>query len=412
MRVLIVTQHFWPENFRVNDLAAGLVSRGHEVTVLTGLPNYPSGRFFPGYNLRGPWSEQYAGMEIVRVPLLSRGHGRGIRLILNYLSFVVFGIWGALFRLRGPFDAIFVSESSPVTVGIPAAFARWRFKAPILFWVLDLWPDTLAATGVVRSPAVLRAVSALGRWVYAQCARVLVQSKAFIPGVENHGVNSRHILYFPNWVESAYSAADQSKETPLPELPKGFKVMFAGNIGMAQDFPSILAAAELLKARTDVHWVIIGDGRMAGWVKDEVFKRGLTEQVHFLGQHPTEMMPRFFAQADALLVSLKQEPLFAMTIPGKVQSYLACGRPTLAMLDGEGAKVVEEASAGLVCGAGDYRGLAANIERLALLSPMKRKEMGDNGRRYAADHFHRERLFDNFEQWMREVVEEQAAPQG
>ncbi len=407
MNILVVTQYFWPENFRVNELVAGLVGRGHAVTVLTGLPNYPSGHFFPGYGRQGPWRENYAGAVVIRVPLLPRRRGGGLQLFLNYLSFVICGAWAAVFRLRGPFDVIFVFEPSPITVGIPAAFARWRFRAPILFWVLDLWPDSLTATGAVRSPMVLGAANWLVRWIYARCARVLVQSRAFVHEVACHGVPPVRILYFPNWVEAGYRAVDARSSDRAPSLPAGFRVMLAGNIGAAQDFPAVLAAAELLKERTDVHWLIVGDGRMADWAKEEVRDRGLEDRVHFLGQQPPETMPHFFAAADALLVSLKREPIFALTVPGRLQSYLACGRPVLAMLDGEGARVVEEAEAGLVCPAGDAEALAANVTRLAALSPEERERLGANARRYAETHFDRERLFYRLEGWINEVVQEE-----
>lgn len=405
VRLLVVTQYFWPENFRINELVAGLVRRGHAVTVLTGLPNYPSGRFFEGYSWRGPWRDDYAGATVVRVPLLPRGGGGAMRLFLNYVSFVLSGIWGALFRLRGSFDAIFVFETSPITVGIPAAVARRRFRAPVLFWVLDLWPDSLAATGAVRSRTLLAAVDRLVRWIYARCERVLVQSRAFVPEIVRHGVPPPRVLYFPNWVETEYQAVDIGS-TDRPPLPAGFRVMYAGNIGAAQDFPAILAAAETLKARADVYWLIVGDGRMGEWVRKEVRERGLESQVHFLGQQPSETMPYLFAAADALLVSLKREPIFALTIPGKLQSYLAGGRPILAMLDGEGARVVKEAGAGLVCPAGDAKALAAHVERMAALSRVEREQFGVNGRRYAETHFGRQRLFDQLEEWMNEAAQE------
>lgn len=410
MRILVVTQYFWPEDFRVNDLAAGLVSRGHEVTVLTGLPNYPGGRFFPGYGWRGPYSEEYAGAGVVRVPLAPRGNAGAFRLALNYMTFVLFGAWGALFRLHGDYDVIFVSEVSPITVGIPAAVARWRFRAPILFWVLDLWPETLSAIGVVRSPRVLRAVSVLVRWIYAQCSRVLVQSRAFIPDVVRHGVPEKRVVYFPNWVEGAYTALG-TPESSLAAYPAGLRIMFAGNIGEAQDFPAIIATAEALKD-SDVVWLIVGDGRMAERAKEEVRKRGLTDRVHFLGRRAPHLMPGFFAGADALLVSLRPEPIFALTVPGKVQSYLASGRPILAMLDGEGAKVIAEAKAGFVCAAGDSEGLAANVLKLAALPPLKRQELGANGKRYADINFDRGRLFDRFEEWCTDVIGEEAVASG
>lgn len=405
MRLLIVSQYFWPENFRINDLVADMVGRGHDVTVLTGQPNYPSGRFFPGYGWWKPQTERYQGARVVRVPLVPRGSARRARLALNYLSFAAFGALGAWLRLRGKFDAIFVFEVSPITVGIPAIVASRRFRAPILFWVLDLWPESLSAVGGVQSPSLLRAVDRLVRWIYRNCARVLVQSRGFIPEIARHGVPDAKILYFPSWGEALFQPLPQADSALLPPLPEGFKVLFAGNIGEAQDLPAVLRAAECLRDRTEIHWLIVGDGRMAAWAKEEVQRRDLS-QVHFLGRHPLESMPHFYAAADALLLPLKREPIFALTIPGKLQSYLACARPILAMLDGEGARIVQESNAGLTCRAGDADGLAAQVLKLAAMSDNDREAMGLNGRKYYEANFDRTRLFDQLETWLEDAIQE------
>lgn len=405
MKLLVVSQYFWPENFRINDLVIDMVERGHEVTVLTGQPNYPSGRFFPGYGWASPCTELYQGANVVRVPLVPRGSAGAIRLALNYLSFAAFGVLGAWLRLRGKFDAIFVFEVSPITVGIPAIVASRRFKAPILFWVLDLWPESLTAAGGVRSTRVLRAVDRLVKWIYRNCSRVLVQSRAFVPEIVRHGVPDTNIRYFPSWGESLFQPLQQADVTLLPSLPEGFKVLFAGNLGEAQDLPAILKAAEFTCDRTDIHWLIVGDGRMAAWAKEEALRRGLS-QVHFLGRHPLESMPHFYAAADALLLPLKREPIFALTIPGKLQSYLACARPVLAMLDGEGARIVRESGAGFACPAGDAEGLAAQVKKLAAMPDIERQEMGLNGRNYYEANFDRTCLFDQLETWLEDAIQE------
>ncbi|MBA3032738.1 MAG: glycosyltransferase family 4 protein [Gammaproteobacteria bacterium] len=405
MRLLVVSQYFWPENFRINDLVADMAARGHEVTVLTGQPNYPSGRFFPGYGWTRPHIENYQGTRVVRVPLVPRGSAGAIRLALNYISFAFFGAVGVWLRLQGKFDAVFVFEVSPVTVGIPAIAAGRRFKAPVLFWVLDLWPESLTAAGAVKSPMVLRTVDRLVKWIYRNCARVLVQSRAFVPEIARHGVPDANILYFPSWGESLFQPFQQADATLLPPLPAGFTVLFAGNLGEAQDLPAVLRAAELLRDRADIHWLLVGDGRMAAWAKAEVQRRGLS-QVHFLGRHPLESMPHFYAAADALLLPLKREHIFALTIPGKLQSYLACARPVLAMLDGEGAHIVEEAGAGLACPAGDADGLAAQVLRMAATPETERRAMGLNGRKYYEVHFDRTRLFDQLETWLEDAIQE------
>ena len=404
MNILIVTQYFWPESFRINDLAAGLVERRHRVTVLTGLPNYPGGKFFDGYGYGGPGRETYRGVQVMRVPVLPRGAGGGFRLALNYLTFALAATVLAPFKCRGDFDCILVYEPSPITVGIPAVLLRRLKRAPLLFWVQDLWPESLSATGAVRSTAILRLVASLVRFIYRRSDRILIQSRAFAPPITALGADPSVIRYFPNSAETIYQPAGRAPEAGLePGLPPGFRVMFAGNIGAAQDFETILAAATLLKEQTAIQWLILGDGRSRPWVEQEIAARGLRATVHLLGHFATAAMPRFFARADALLVTLKKEPIFALTLPAKVQSYLACAKPIIAALDGEGARVVTEAGAGVAVGAGDPAALANAVLTLARLSADERQAMGERGRRYFEQHFEREMLLSRLENWMNEL---------
>ncbi|MGH7146379.1 MAG: glycosyltransferase family 4 protein [Nitrospiraceae bacterium] len=398
MKILIVSQYFWPESFRINDLALGLKERGHEVTVLTGMPNYPSGRMFSGYTMFSPTNERFEGIPILRFPLIPRGNGRRWRLALNYVSFALSASLLAPLRCKGPFDSIFVFEPSPVTVGIPALVLKKLTRVPIVFWVQDLWPESLSATGAVRSQRVLRWVAKLVRFIYRRCDCVLVQSEGFIPYVTAMGADPQRVMYFPNWAESLYHPVEVGADAPeRAEMPDGFRVMFAGNIGAAQSFETILDAAERLKKHYDIHWVILGDGHRKSWVEEQVIARGLKGQVHLLGSRPLESMPRYFALADALLVSLKKDPLFAATIPSKVQSYLACGRPILAVLEGSGAAVVRDAGAGMVCAPDDGRGLAEAVLRLFQLSQQERSLMGQKARYYYDRHFERNMLLDRLE---------------
>ncbi len=404
MKVLIVTQYFWPEGFRINDLATGLVERGHEVTVLTGLPNYPGGKFFDGYGYAGPYREKFGAVDVVRMPLIRRGDGGGARLALNFLSFALVATLLAPLRCRGRFDCIFVYEPSPVTVAIPAVLMRWLKRAPLMFWVQDLWPESLAATGAVKSRWILRQVETLVRFLYRRSDRILIQSRAFAQSIEAIGGAADRIRYFPNSAESLYQPAANAREHGLePGLPPGFRVMFAGNIGTAQDFETILAAAALLKEETAIHWLILGDGRQRAWVEREIKARGLEATFHLLGRYPPEAMPRFFARADAMLVTLKKEPIFALTVPAKVQSYLACAKPIIAALDGEGARVVTEAGAGLAVPAENPAALAAAVLELARLGKKPRETMGASGRAYFEQHFEREMLLTKLEGWMNEL---------
>lgn len=403
MRLLVVTQYFWPENFRVNDLVAELVIRGHQVTVLTGCPNYPAGEFFSDFVAAPENFNEYAGAEVVRVPHTARGKG-GVRLMLNYLSFAVSATGVGLWKLRGrDFDAVFCYEPSPITVGLPAAALRAVKKAPLAFWVLDLWPETLHAIGIVKSQAILGAIGKLVSFIYKRCDLILAQSRAFIPNIVKYAGPAARVEYFPSWAESV---CDMAQVTPAAEIQAGspaFTVMFAGNVGDAQDFPAILRAAELLKDNPAIRWVIVGDGRLSAWLAKEVAARGLSHCFILLGRFPVERMSSFFKHADALLVSLKDEPIFSMTIPGKLQSYLAAGIPLLAMLNGEGADVVKRAHAGLTCNAGDHAGLAQAVLAMAAMTSAQRLTMGNNGLEASAAQFDRTGLISQLEQWLAEI---------
>lgn len=404
MRIFVVSQYFWPENFRINDLVKEWVQRGHEVTVLTGIPNYPAGRIFESYRAKPSAFAEYEGAKVIRVPMLPRGQGN-LRLVLNYLSFVmgasIFGPW----YLRGiSVDAIFVFEPSPVTVGLPAILMSRLKKAPVVFWVLDLWPETLVAMDEVRSPWILAWVGRMVRFIYNRCALVLGQSRGFVTSIAKYCDDKTKIRYFPSWAEEVFGETHASVAPEIHQKDDVFTVVFAGNIGEAQDMPSVLKAAEYLKNNAAIRWVVVGDGRKSEWLKLEVSRRGLQDQVLLTGRFPVERMPSFYAHADALLVSLKSDPVFSMTIPGKVQSYLLVGKPLLGMLDGEGAAVIADANAGLSCDAGDAAGLAEAVLTLAAMTPERRKQLGLNGQKYAQQEFGRAQLMDRLEAYLYEVA--------
>lgn len=403
MKILIISQYFWPENFRVNDLVHELVKRGHEITVLTGYPNYPQGEVYKGFRDSPGTFSNFMGARVCRVPLAARGKG-SIRLALNYLSFTlsaaVLGPW----RLRGQsFDVIFVCGLSPVTVGISGVLLGKLKRAPVLFWILDLWPETLAAVGVVRSRFLLKAIGWLVSIIYNRCDLVLGQSRGFIGSIAKYCNDKRKVRYFPSWAEEVYShdAVQRASEVPVQE--GSFNVLFAGNIGEAQDFPAVLDAAERLKDNSAIRWLIVGDGRMSDWLKQEVRRRGLEKCFQLLGRFSLERMPSFYAHADVLMVSLKADPVFSLTIPGKIQSYLAAGIPLIGMLDGEGANVICEAQAGLVCSAGDSIGLAHAVQKLSDMPKNERDNLGRNGRAYAKQEFDRDTLMNRLEGWFDEV---------
>ena len=374
------------------------------MTVLTGKPNYPQGIFFTEYERNPEKFTEYAGAKIIRASILPRGKGP-IQLILNYLSFVIAASWKSLTALKSEkIDVIFVYEPSPITVGIPAIFVARIKNAPIVFWALDLWPETLAAIGIVRSHWVLKKIGKMVRFIYDRCHFVLGQSEGFLNNIAQYCSDKNKIRYFPSWAEDIFSIPATQIAPEAPKNDGRLTILFAGNVGDAQDFPSILTAASQLKSEKKVRWIIVGDGRNLEWLADEVKERGLENDVYLLGRFPVERMPEFYTLADALLVSLKKAPVFSMTIPGKIQSYLMSGIPILGMLDGEGARIIQAANAGFTCPAGDSSALVKCVQHLATLSPENRQELGSNGKRYAKAEFDRNTLIDRLEQWLQEAI--------
>ena len=401
MRILCICQYYSPEPLKVTDVCQGLREQGHTVEVMTGYPNYPEGRFAEGYN---PWrymKEVHEGIILHRVPIFSRMKGKSWQMALNYVSFAVTALW-PVFRLRREhYDLIFVYQLSPLTMAVPAVAYKWLTKTPILMVVLDLWPESIKATKAISSPKLLAVIGKGCNLIYRSCDMILLSSAGFINEFRKLGISEQKLRYWPQWAEEACSI---EPVVPLARLPQGFIVMFAGNIGVAQSFATIISASEILRDQPDIHWVFIGDGRMREWAEDETIKRDLTECVHFFGRWPAADMPSFFAQADALLVTLKDEPAFALTLPAKVQSYLACGKPLLASA-GEGVrKVVEDAKAGLVCPPENSDGLARIVLELYLMEPEQRKRMGENGKQYYAANFSRKKLLSEIDSIMQQVA--------
>jgi glycosyltransferase involved in cell wall biosynthesis len=400
VRILIVSQYFWPENFKINDLAVDLQRKGHEVTVLTGIPNYPGGRFFKGYSFFSPKKEVYNNVNIIRSILFPRFQGTGFWLFLNFFSFACFSSITALFRLKKQYDLILVWEISPITVGIPAILLKKIWGIPIVFWVLDLWPESVFAASNLRSSFFEKRINTLVKSIYRNCDRILVSSEGFIDSVVGKGVNPEIIDYVPNW-------ADEEFLLPLPDNRKdidslipdnAFTIMFAGNIGESQDFESILKAVELLKDNKELKWLILGDGRKKEWLKQQIREKHLGNSISLLGKFPPEFMPYFFSKADAMLVALKDKYIFSLTVPAKVQTYMAAGKPIISMMDGETPRIVNDAKAGLTCNAGDYDGLSKNVLTMSRMSLDAIKSMSENSLNYYRKHFDKGQIITRLEE--------------
>ncbi|MEG1580878.1 MAG: glycosyltransferase family 4 protein [Bacteroidaceae bacterium] len=391
--ILLISQHFYPEQFKCNDVAFELAKKGYNVTVLTGIPNYPKGKFFPSYGLIKRRKEVVNGVKIHRALLVPRGNGKGLRLALNYFSWAFFAslqvIWICLFHR---FDAIVVHETSPITVGIPAVLAKKMQRIPMLFWVLDLWPESLTAAGGVTSPSVLKFFTRLTQWIYKHSSKILLSSRGFRNSICEKGPFGDKLEYFPNWAERTITS---NRTYHLPEIPTGFCIMFAGNMGEAQDFEHIMECALQLKEEKQIHFLFVGDGRKRTWVETFIEKEKLEQTVHWLGRHPLESMPIFFEQANVMFVSLKNKHIFNLTAPAKFQSYMAAGKPIVAMLNGEGQRLIEESSCGLFVKAGDADALAKTLKRMTQMESKQLEQWGKNGRDFCAEHFNLEKSMNH-----------------
>jgi glycosyltransferase involved in cell wall biosynthesis len=391
LKILIISQYFYPENFRINDLCLGLKNNGHDITVLTGKPNYPKGNFFSGYSFFNKSIEEYKGIKVYRSPIIPRGDASGLKLFLNYISFVFLGTV-KLFFIKEKFDKIFVFAPSPITVGYIGIIASFLFRAKPFLWVHDLWPESVKDAGGINNKIILYLVNLMTKSIYYFYDNILVQSPSFKDYLINQGVKDSKMIFYPYYAESFYKIVEKDSKINS-QYGEGLNIVFAGNIGVAQSFDTIIEAAKILSKKiNNFRFIIIGDGRDKKRVIKKISENVLNDYFKFLGSYPPEKMPAFFASADALLVSLKDTKIFSMTIPGKLQSYLACGKPIIASLNGIGAKIIQESNSGYTSNAEDYESLANSIIRFSKLNSNKKNELGKNARDYYEKEFERSRL--------------------
>lgn len=400
-----MSQYFWPESFSINDVVRSLKVRGIDVTFLTGKPNYPDGNVFIGYRAWGCQRENWQGIPVLRVPLVPRGKNSAAGLAANYLSFIfsvmLFGPW--LLRKKR-FDAILVYCPSPLLQALSALYLGRIKGTPVIVWVQDLWPESLESTGYVKNRLVFSLVKKLVQFLYRRTHHILISSRSFAAPISAM-VPGAKISCLPNSIHSSFSAPDSAPRTPMPVLDEGFCVVFAGNIGAAQAMEVIVRAASQLTSYPEIRFVIIGSGSRLEWMQQEVRDRGLAN-VHLVGRYPGEAMPYLLSKAGVLLVTLADRPIFAATVPNKVQAYLAAGRPVIGCLNGEGARLIEEAGAGITVQAEDADGLSRAILSLYRMTPEARKEMGDNGRLFYRQNFDHEQLVDRLVGLIKDTVRE------
>lgn len=386
-RCLIVTNHFYPETFRVNDVAFELVKKGYEVTVLTAVPDYPRGKFYDGYGWFKRRVETINGVRVIHAPIIPRGTGKSIRLALNYLSVIVgFSLCALAIGIKKRYDYIFVHDTSPAIIILPAIIVKWLQKIPLDLWILDMWPESLE-TGGISNKRVHNVVQRMMDWSYRQCDVIHISSRGFRSMLHKRNVPDEIIKYLPNWYDQEH--ADKLK-IEIPKLPEGFIIMFAGNLGEAQNLENVLAVAKSINQNKSLHWVFLGDGRKRSWMENFVRENALNDTVHLLGRYPIESMSAFFEKADIMLVSLNDNYVFNLTLPAKVQAYMASHKPILAMMNGEGPEIIAEAGCGFAVNADDINAMALVVTETAAMNPVELQKLGENGYNYYMKHFSKE----------------------
>lgn len=391
MNILIVSQYFKPETFIINELVLELENLGHNITVLTGKPNYPEGKIFAGYRKSGIAKESYGkSIEVIRVPMIPRYKGRTRHLIMNYLSYAVSGTFLGVWLLRNrKFDFILVFAVSPITQAFPALFIKWLKGTYICLWVQDLWPESLIVTKYVKNSFAIELVRKMVRFIYNTSDLILVQSKQFFEPIQNI-THKTKIEYYPN----SFKVKKNTDAVELPEnvrdiLKNNFCVTFAGNIGKAQSVETIVEAAKILKNEKNLKIVFVGSGSSLNWIKREK-ERFCLDNIECVGRFDISVMPAIFSQSKAMLLTLNADDILKYTLPWKTQSYLAAGKPIIGAIDGEGARVINEASCGFVGPAEDAEVLSENIKKMMSLSEAEIENLGQKGFSYFEKNFEME----------------------
>lgn len=401
MKILVVCQYYYPEPFRISDICESLVKKGHDVTVLTGLPNYPEGIVLDDYRHGKKRNEIINGVKVIRCFEIGRGNSH-LKLFLNYFSYAVSATLKALF-MKEEFDVLLVNQLSPVMMGIPAMAYKKKHHKKILFYCLDLWPDSLAAGGVKESSLIYKIFYIISKWIYKSADMILVTSSMFEDYFRNIlKMNTLNIKHLPQYAEDLFVKYEEysAEEIATSSESRTHNFVFAGNVGDMQSIETIIKAANELSVYENISFHIVGDGS-----KLETCKR-LTEElrllnIKFYGRRPVEDMPRFYSMADAMLITLKDNKALSYTLPGKVQSYMAAGKPIIGAINGETRCVISEADCGLSCEAEDYKTLADLIKRFC--DSNEKEQMATNAKKFYLDNYSKDKFMSILELSLKEL---------
>ena len=398
MKILVVSQHFYPESFRINDICFSLAARGHDVTVLTGLPNYPEGRVFDGYRHGENRDQVVNGVHIIRCHLVGRGRNI-IGFGINYAWFAISGILKAR-KIRDDFDLVYSYETSPVSMVYPAITVKKKKNIPLIVNCLDQWPISVTAGPIPEKSLFYRFLYNMSVSIYSKADLITITSESFRSYFENVlklPAEKYGLVYWPQYAEDTYQAIGR-KDNGVYDL------LFAGNIGPASNVEMIVETARLLQDDKKIFFHIVGDGMNRPQCEQLAASYGL-DNIRFYGSHPVEEMPPYYELADALMITMVDNPVINYTLPGKMQSYLASGKPIAGSINGETQRVIKEAGCGICVPAEDAAGFAAAIRELAS-DPDDRLQRGANGRMYYQTHFDKNRLLDQLEDIFAKTIAE------
>lgn len=398
-RILVISQYFYPEQFRINDMCKEWIERGYKVTVVTGIPNYPQGEFYKGYGFLKNRKEMYKGIEIIRLPLIPRGKN-AIGLILNYLSFVVTGfVWSKLSKIKA--DSVFIYEVSPMTQALPGVWFADRKNIPCYLYVQDLWPENVEIITGTKNKVVLGSIGKMVDYIYSKCTKIFTTSTSFVQAIKNRGVPMEKIEFWPQYAEDFYKPLSYEEIEEIDH--NSFNITFTGNIGEAQGLDILPEVASILSKRVSdqkIKFNIVGDGRYKSELMEKVKNNSVSNMFNFIDRQSATRIPEILAASDAAFLSLTNHKLFEMTIPAKLQSYMACGIPILAAANGESKVIIEESCAGEVSPAGDAKGLAEIIINFLSKDKEARINMGMNAREYYLGNFDKIKLLDRMDTYL------------
>ncbi|MCD7761778.1 MAG: glycosyltransferase family 4 protein [Lachnospiraceae bacterium] len=402
--ILVISQCFYPEPFRINDICEEWVQRGYGVTVITGIPNYPEGKFYDGYGLKQRRKENWNEINIIRLPLIPRGHN-SLGLVLNYLSFPVSEyIWKCTTNIKP--DYIFMFETSPMTqcmlgVWLKKKLRKKGINIPLYAYIQDLWPENVEIVTGIHSPLIIKPIDKMVRYIYRNCDAIFATSPSFVGEIVKRGADKEKVHYWPQYAEEFYYPRERTPNDALPVDDTALKIIFTGNIGYAQGLDILPKTAAILKERgCYVHFYIVGDGRYREKFVEEIHQNNVEDMFFLTGRKPAAEIPDLLACADVAFFSFMDTELFAKTIPAKLQSYMACGMPILASARGESVRIIDEAGCGLHSDIGDSEGLTSKIIEMKNMESQKLEDMSKNARAYYLKHFEKKMLMDKIDEYL------------